>query len=251
STIARTDIVPQPFHFAHNVVNASEDILREGPFPLLTVGADSYPAGLFACSTLGHWDRRALIAPSTWMTAPSVATPRSTNKLKKAKQLSGTASASNKSRFMAKCVCLWLRRPTDFEPTSMVGRRYPNNLPAATEADVECREARAAPHTRLTNARPPLPWTISPAKIMKNTTAAVIGPQSSSRRHGSGHRLSLWVSSASLSRSSLRLLAQQFADRGARDIDQEFALSLQPRSSMSARRSKSSWSTRLRKSISA
>ena len=23
----------------------------------------------------------------------------------------GTASASNKSRFMAKCVCLWLRRP--------------------------------------------------------------------------------------------------------------------------------------------
>ena len=31
-----------------------------------------------------------------------------------AKQLSGTASASNKSRFMAKCVCLWLRRPTEF-----------------------------------------------------------------------------------------------------------------------------------------
>src|SRR5262245_28210881 len=30
-----------------------------------TVGAGSYPAGLFACSTLGHWDRRALIAPST------------------------------------------------------------------------------------------------------------------------------------------------------------------------------------------
>src|SRR5215468_151271 len=87
---------------------------REGPFPLLTVGADSYPAGLFARSTLGHWDRRALIAPSTWMTAPSVATPRTTNKLKKAKQLSGTASASNKSRFMAKCVCLWLRRPTEF-----------------------------------------------------------------------------------------------------------------------------------------
>jgi hypothetical protein len=48
------------------------------------------------------------------MTAPSVITPRSANKLKKAKQLSGTASASNKSRFMAKCVCLWLRRPTEF-----------------------------------------------------------------------------------------------------------------------------------------
>src|SRR5215472_13127853 len=109
-------IVPQPFHFAHNVVNASEDILREGPFPLLTVGADSYPAGLLACSTLGHWDRHALIAPSTWMTAPSVATPRSTNKLKKAKQLSGTASASNKSRFMAKCVCLWLAAQLNSSP---------------------------------------------------------------------------------------------------------------------------------------
>ena len=30
------------------------------------------------------------------MTAPSVITPRSANKLKKAKQLNGTASASNK-----------------------------------------------------------------------------------------------------------------------------------------------------------
>jgi len=30
---------------------------------------------------------------------------------------------------------------------------------------------------------------MSPAKIMKNITAAVIGPQSSSRRHGLGHRL--------------------------------------------------------------
>src|SRR5262249_42858674 len=59
-------IVPQPFHFAHNVVNASEDILREGPFPLLTVGADSYPAGLFACSTLGHWDRHAGLAFLPW-----------------------------------------------------------------------------------------------------------------------------------------------------------------------------------------
>jgi hypothetical protein len=80
---------------------------------LLTVDADSYPAGLFACSTLSHCGQRALIAPSTWMTAPSVATPRSANKLRKAKQLSGT-SASNKSRFMAKCVCLWLRRLTEF-----------------------------------------------------------------------------------------------------------------------------------------
>jgi hypothetical protein len=55
-----------------------------------------------------------LIAPSIWMTAPSAIIPRSANELKKAKQLSGTASASNKSRFMAKCVCLWLRRPTEF-----------------------------------------------------------------------------------------------------------------------------------------
>jgi hypothetical protein len=84
----------------------------KGRLSLLTVGADSYPAGLFACSTLSHCGQRALIAPSTWMTAPSVATPRSANKLRKAKQLSGTAS--NKSRFMAKCVCLWLRRPTEF-----------------------------------------------------------------------------------------------------------------------------------------
>src|SRR5262249_2001063 len=103
----------------------------------LTVGADSYPAGLFACSTLGHWDRLALIAPSTWMTAPSVATPRSTNKLKKAKQLSGTASASNKSRFMAKGVSLCLPQPTEFYPTSMFGRSYQRNLTAGTEADVE------------------------------------------------------------------------------------------------------------------
>jgi hypothetical protein len=41
--------------------------------------------------------------PTTWMTAPMVITPRNANKLKKAKQqLSGTATASNKSRFMAK-----------------------------------------------------------------------------------------------------------------------------------------------------
>ena len=48
------------------------------------------------------------------MTAPSVIIPRSPNKLKKAKQLNGTASAGNKSRFMAKCVCFWLRHPTEF-----------------------------------------------------------------------------------------------------------------------------------------
>jgi hypothetical protein len=74
----------------------------------------TYPAGLFAGSTLGHNSRRALTVPSRWITPPSIITPRSANKLKKAKQLSGTASASNKSRFLAKCVYLWLRRPTEF-----------------------------------------------------------------------------------------------------------------------------------------
>jgi hypothetical protein len=40
------------------------------------------------------------------MTPASVTTASSANKVKKAKQLSGTASASNKSRFMAKCLFL-------------------------------------------------------------------------------------------------------------------------------------------------
>jgi len=84
----------------------------KGRSSLLSVGADSYPAGLFACSTPRHCGQRALTVP--WMTAPSVITPRSANKVNKAKQLSGTASASNKSRFMAKCGCLWLRRLTEF-----------------------------------------------------------------------------------------------------------------------------------------
>ena len=44
------------------------------------------------------------------MTAPSVITPRSASKLKKAKQLSGTATASNKSRFMGQ-MCLSLASP--------------------------------------------------------------------------------------------------------------------------------------------
>jgi hypothetical protein len=70
----------------------------------------TYRVGLFA----GHCGRCALTVPSTWMTPPSVIIPRSANKLKRAKQLSGIASASNKSRFMVKCVCLWLRHPTEF-----------------------------------------------------------------------------------------------------------------------------------------
>ena len=49
------------------------------------------------------------------MTAPNVIIPRSPNKLKKAKQLSGSASASNKSRFMAK-VCLWFAAQLNCNP---------------------------------------------------------------------------------------------------------------------------------------
>jgi hypothetical protein len=66
-----------------------------------SVQIGTYRVGLFAGSTLSHCGRRALTVLSRWMIAPSVITPRSANKLRKAKQLSGTASASNKSRFMA------------------------------------------------------------------------------------------------------------------------------------------------------
>ena len=88
---------------------------NEGSF-LVAAGwcIGTYRVGLFAGSTLGHCGRCALTLPSTWMTPPSVIIPRSANKLKRAKQLSGIASASTKSSFMAKCVCLWLRRPTEF-----------------------------------------------------------------------------------------------------------------------------------------
>ena len=74
----------------------------------------TYRAEVLPNSTLGHCCQRALTVPRTWMTAPSVITPRNVNKLKKAKQLSGTASASNESRFLAKYVCLRLRRPAEF-----------------------------------------------------------------------------------------------------------------------------------------
>jgi hypothetical protein len=58
-----------------------------------------------------HWfDHRgphALAMPITLMTAPRVITPTNANPLRKAKQLSGTATASDKSRFMANvCLCL-------------------------------------------------------------------------------------------------------------------------------------------------
>ena len=78
-------------------------------------GTTQWPSGkALTGSTRRHCGPPALAMPITLMTAPSVITPRSANKLNKAKQLSGTASASNKSRFMAKCGCLWLRRLTEF-----------------------------------------------------------------------------------------------------------------------------------------
>src|SRR5690349_24754911 len=69
----------------------------------------SYPAEPFAGSARGHCGRPVLTMATTWMTAPSVITPRNASKLRKPKQqLSGTATARNKSRFMAECVCRWV-----------------------------------------------------------------------------------------------------------------------------------------------
>jgi len=77
------------------------------------IDSAAYRTELFAGSSLGHCGPPALAMPITLMTAPSVITPRSANPLRKAKQPSGTATASNKSRFMTKCVCLWLRPPSN------------------------------------------------------------------------------------------------------------------------------------------
>ena len=83
----------------------------------------TYRVGLFAGSTLSHCGRCALTVPSaTWMTPPSVIIPRSANKLKRAKQLSGIASASNKSRFMAK----WSVSGFAAQPNSSPLRRSDN-----------------------------------------------------------------------------------------------------------------------------
>ena len=108
----------------------------------------TYRVEVLANSTLGHCCQRALTGPRTWMTAPSVITPRNVNKLKKAKQLSGTASASNKSRFWAKCVCLRLRLR---RPTGILARLdgSDNSGPEAdpNDAMLECatEAARRAP----------------------------------------------------------------------------------------------------------
>ena len=68
---------------------------------LARVDPAAYRTELFAGSTRGHCGPPALAMPITLMTAPSVITPRSANQLRKAKQLSGTATASNKSRFIS------------------------------------------------------------------------------------------------------------------------------------------------------
>jgi hypothetical protein len=54
-----------------------------------------------AFGPLGPFPPAALTVPARWMTPPTVITPRNANELKRAKQLSGTASTSSNSRFMA------------------------------------------------------------------------------------------------------------------------------------------------------
>jgi hypothetical protein len=70
-------------------------------------GQSAYPAELFAGSTRGHCGRPVLAMPTTWMIAPSVTTPRSANQVRRAKQLSGIATAINKSGFIGQ-MCLSL-----------------------------------------------------------------------------------------------------------------------------------------------
>jgi hypothetical protein len=108
----------------HQPANGEIARPRDARHKLLARADGCYLLGLFAGWRLGHNGRRALIVPSRWITPPSIITPRSANKLKKAKQLSGTASASNKSRFMAKCVHLWLAA----QPNSIPPRRSDNTV---------------------------------------------------------------------------------------------------------------------------
>src|SRR5262249_41920282 len=91
------------------------------------------------------------------MTPPSVIIPRSANELKKAKQLSGTASASNKSKFMAKSVCLWLRRPPNSSPPRRSDNAVQKIYRPKPKADVECTEegrAKALARHRKAEAVP-------------------------------------------------------------------------------------------------
>ena len=81
---------------------------------VIEISVNALPGGAVCWFDTRHCGRVALATATTWMTAPRIITPRSANHLRQAKQVSGTATASNKSRFMAECVCLWLVRPTEF-----------------------------------------------------------------------------------------------------------------------------------------
>jgi hypothetical protein len=47
-----------------------------------------------------HRDMRDVSVPDTWTTSPSVSTPRKPSELRRAKQISGSASATKRSRFI-------------------------------------------------------------------------------------------------------------------------------------------------------
>jgi hypothetical protein len=92
-----------------------------------------------SCSPVRHEAsaaRSVLAMPITFMTAPSVITATSANHVRRAKQPSGIARARSKSGFMAKCVCLWLRRPSN----SSSAHRAHNAIQKISEpkAHVEC-----------------------------------------------------------------------------------------------------------------
>ena len=84
---------------AHVAATRASGLLRD-PAWRHPAGESAYPTELFFGSIRDYCGLPALAMPITFMTAPSVITPRSANQLRKAKQLSGTATTSNKSRFM-------------------------------------------------------------------------------------------------------------------------------------------------------
>ena len=146
-----------------------------------------YPAELFAGLTRGHCGRPALAMLTTWMTAPSVITPRNANKLRKAKQqLSGTAKASNKSRFMAKCVCPWLRRLT---PNSSPPHRSDNAVQKISElrAMSDARQIWPRPvNSCAKNCTQPSASWWSDVRPIRNWRGRITerGENTRSRRHG-------------------------------------------------------------------
>ena len=60
-----------------------------------------------------HRGIHAMSVPTTYSTSPSVNTPRKPSKLRRAKQISGTASATKRRRFMSTASCF---RPTKSYP---------------------------------------------------------------------------------------------------------------------------------------